>query len=133
MTVIERHQKHEEPHSAMPYVFVWVALLVLTGVTFGLAHVNLGKWNLLIAMFIATVKSSLVVLIFMHLKQHAGANRLVFSTALFFVALLVGLSVIDVFTRPTMSRPFDTAYEVRDREGTLPEAPPVMPAAPVVH
>jgi caa(3)-type oxidase subunit IV len=133
MTQIERHQKHAEPHSVIPYVGVWVALLILTVVTFWVAKVNLGAWNLAVAMLIATAKASLVVWVFMHLREHAGANRLVFGTALVFVALLMVLALGDVFTRPIITRPMDNAFEVKAREGTFPEPPPSTPATPVVH
>jgi len=47
-----------------------------------------------VAMAIAVVKSSLVVLFFMHLWDHGGANRLVLATTVVFVALLMGLVLL---------------------------------------
>ena len=49
-----------EHHSAAPYVGVWIALLVLTAVTYYTGHAHLGFWALPLALTIATVKSTLV-------------------------------------------------------------------------
>ena len=45
-----------------------VALLFLSGLTAGIAFVDLGPLNTIVALVIATVKALLVVLIFMHVK-----------------------------------------------------------------
>jgi caa(3)-type oxidase subunit IV len=58
-------------------VAVWVALLVLTGVTTGIAFVDLGPLNTIVALVIATCKALLVVLIFMHVKY--ASDKLVKS------------------------------------------------------
>jgi cytochrome c oxidase subunit 4 len=94
------------PHSSLGrYVAVWAALVALTATTYAVSRVNLGAFNLPIALAIATLKASLVVVFFMHLWQHAPANRLVFLTALVFVALLMTLTVADLATRFPLARP----------------------------
>mgnify|MGYP003444796151 CR=1 FL=1 len=81
------HASHK--HGPGRYVAVWAALLVFTALTVGLGRIHLaGGWSIVIAMVIATVKASLVVLFFMHMKEHGGASRLVLATTLVFVALL---------------------------------------------
>lgn len=86
-------------HSALPYLIVWVVLLVFTAVTYITGTMHLGAWALPIALLIAGIKSTLVALIFMHLKESSGATRVVFVTALIFVALLLFFTVADVATR----------------------------------
>src|SRR5919199_1860254 len=54
---------------------------------------------------IACIKAMLVVLFFMHLWDHGGANRLVFGTSVFFVVLLIGLVVLDNATRFPLANP----------------------------
>src|SRR5678809_1449448 len=54
--------------SAKANIAVWLALLVLTGVTAGVAFIDLGPFNTIGALVIATFKALLVVLIFMHVK-----------------------------------------------------------------
>ena len=62
----KKHHIHVLPLSV--YIGVGTALFVLTGVTIAATYVDLGgTGNLILAMLIATVKASLVVLFFMHL------------------------------------------------------------------
>jgi cytochrome c oxidase subunit 4 len=81
-------------------VAVWVALLVLTGVTTGIAFVDLGPLNTIVALVIATCKALLVVLIFMHVKYASDKLlKVVVISAVFFLFLLLGLSLADYSTR----------------------------------
>ena len=88
-----------EHHSVVPYVVVWILLLVLTAVTVWTGHMHLGALALPLALTIATTKSLMVLIIFMHLKEDKGANRLVVGTAFVFVLLLLGIVLGDVATR----------------------------------
>jgi cytochrome c oxidase subunit 4 len=91
---------------ASRYWIVWAALLVLTVATYALSRLHLEHpWGLVVALFIASAKSALVVLFFMHLWDHGGANRLVFGTSVFFVVLLIGLVVLDNATRFSLANP----------------------------
>ncbi|HMJ24100.1 MAG TPA: cytochrome C oxidase subunit IV family protein [Terriglobales bacterium] len=81
-------------------VAVWLALLVLTGVTTGIAFVDLGPLNTIVALVIATCKALLVVLIFMHVKYASDKLvKVVVIAAVFFLMLLLGLSLADYSTR----------------------------------
>jgi cytochrome c oxidase subunit IV len=72
-------------------VGVWAILLVLTAATVSVTWYDFGAGpNLWIAMGIATVKASLVLLYFMHLRYDRPVNAIVFIFALFFVALFIG-------------------------------------------
>lgn len=76
------------------------ALVVLTIVTVYTAHfVDLGWFNLPLAMIIASAKAIVVALWFMHLKYDTAVNRAIVVFALSFVALLFVFSAIDIFTR----------------------------------
>jgi cytochrome c oxidase subunit 4 len=103
-------EKHDAHHSAAPYFVVWVALLVFTAITYATGTAHLGKWALPIALAIATTKSALVALIFMHLRESSGATRLVFVTSLIFVALLLFFTVSDVATRFHLATPAGAPY-----------------------
>jgi len=74
---------------------VWGALVVLTVVTVAATWIDLGRFNLLLAMAIATVKASLVLLYFMHMRYDRPFNAVVFVAALAFVGLFVGITLID--------------------------------------
>jgi cytochrome c oxidase subunit IV len=89
------------------YWVVWALLLVLTAVTLLTAKaIHLpSPWGIIVALIIATGKAALVALFFMHLWDHGGANRLVLVTALLFLALLMGLTVLDNATRFQLTNP----------------------------
>jgi cytochrome c oxidase subunit 4 len=95
----------EERAAPRRFLGVWIALVVLTGATFGLYHLDLGRFALATALAIATVKSALVVLFFMELWEHRGANRLVFAVTLVYLALLAALAIADVATRFPLAVP----------------------------
>ncbi|MGE5235261.1 MAG: cytochrome C oxidase subunit IV family protein [Acidobacteriota bacterium] len=76
-------------------VSVWAALMVLTILTVEATRVDLGSFNLWLAMLIATMKGSLVVLYFMHMRYDRPMNAIVFITALLFVTLFVSLALMD--------------------------------------
>ena len=62
----EKHESHQISYGT--YVLVWLALLALTSITVTVAGINFGNYTLLIALVIAAIKSSLVIMIFMHIK-----------------------------------------------------------------
>jgi cytochrome c oxidase subunit 4 len=77
------------------YIAVWVALLVLTGVTVAVSYVDLGIMNVVVALVIASVKASLVALFFMHLKYERKVFWGFALTPLFFLALIIGGTLSD--------------------------------------
>ena len=89
--------------SAKTNIAVWLTLLVLTGVTAGVAFLDLGPFNTVVALVIATVKALLVVLIFMHVKYASEKLvKVVVISAVFFLLVLLGLSLADYTTRMLM-------------------------------
>ena len=94
--VDQGHEEHVGHVVSFWLLFVvWAALMVLTYITVTAAGRDWGDFNLMIAMGIATVKASLVVLFFMHLAFDRPFNAFVFITSLSFVALFVILSLVD--------------------------------------
>jgi cytochrome c oxidase subunit 4 len=74
---------------------VWLVLLVLTVITVAVAGFDLGNFNLGVAMAIATIKASLVLLYFMHMRYDRPMNAIVFVSALLFVGLFVYIALLD--------------------------------------
>lgn len=74
---------------------VFVALAILTVVTYLASLVDFGEFNLVIAMIIAVMKASLVVLFFMHLLWDKPFNAIVFVGCLIFVGLFISLALLD--------------------------------------
>ncbi|HUT88457.1 MAG TPA: cytochrome C oxidase subunit IV family protein [Thermoguttaceae bacterium] len=82
---------------------VFASLIFLTGVTVGATWIDLGVWNLGIAMGIATLKAALVALYFMHLRYDHPLNALIFLTGLVILALFLGLTLLDTLQyQPTV-------------------------------
>jgi cytochrome c oxidase subunit 4 len=88
---------------------VYFTLLVLTGVTWGVSRVDLGQANIWIALGIAFVKASIVALYFMHLRWDSPFNGIVIIAAFFFVALFIGISMLDTHTYHAALKPTPTS------------------------
>lgn len=91
------HDEHQIAHvMPLPVLFgVFATLMVLTFLTVAATWVNLGWFDLPIAMAIATVKATLVALYFMHLRYDAPFNGLAFLAALVFVAIFILITLLD--------------------------------------
>jgi cytochrome c oxidase subunit IV len=59
----------------------------------------LGQLNIFVALAIATVKTLLVVLFFMHVKESSGLTKLFVVAGLFWMAILFGLTFSDYISR----------------------------------
>jgi cytochrome c oxidase subunit 4 len=85
--------------SESTYIFVLLALLVLTVVTYLVSRVDLGKLNVVIALAIAATKVSLVALYFMHARYSSRLTRVVIGAGLAWLAILLTLTLTDYVTR----------------------------------
>lgn len=95
---------------------VWLALLILLGVTAGMAHVPLGPFNLVLALGIAVAKIALVAIFFMHLRRPDPLLRLAACAAILWILFLFALSFADLLTRS----PLDQPGTVEPHTGLLP-------------
>ena len=92
----------EEHAHIVPYrtfLYIWLALLILTGITVAVAQYHFGAWNIWIALGIATLKSSLVVAVFMHMKYESPLFKIALLSALTILAIFIGLTFFDVLYR----------------------------------
>ncbi len=85
--------------SRKTYLLIFALLIGGTALTTGMAYVDLGPFNTVVALLIAAVKASLVGLFFMHLKWSGHLARLAAIAALFWLAILIALSLADYLTR----------------------------------
>ncbi len=86
------------------YLVVCVTLLALTYATYRLALLNLGMWNVVAALTIASVKALLVTLFFMHIRYSPRRTRLVILAGLFWLGLLLILTMSDYVARGWLGR-----------------------------
>lgn len=97
--------EHTE-HIVSPKVYftIFVALIIGTSLTTWAAFQDFGPFNIVIALAIATAKATLVVLFFMHARYSVRRTRLVIICALFWLAIMLALTLSDYQTRqPRMS------------------------------
>jgi cytochrome c oxidase subunit IV len=95
--IMSKEQAHIIPYST--FIYIWIALLILTGITVWVAQHNLGPLNIWVALGIAILKSSLVVAVFMHMKYESLLFKLSLLTALATLAIFIGLNFFDVLYR----------------------------------
>lgn len=95
------HPIHTGSHRVPPrvYVTIFLALMVLTAVTVGVAFLDLGPFNTVVALVIASVKMLLVVLYFMHVRYSTRLTWLVVGGGFFWLLLLLLLTLSDYLTR----------------------------------
>ena len=87
------------------YFLILLALLVGTGITVWAGLIDFpGPLNVIIALTIACVKATLVVLYFMHLRYSTRLVWVVFVSALFWMGLLFALTFSDYWTRQWLSQ-----------------------------
>lgn len=98
------------PHvsSAGTLLKVLITLLILTVLTVAISRVDFGGANLFVAMFIAVIKLSLVMIWFMHLKNDTATNTLFILSSFVFLSLLFLFTISDWSTRgdtdPTLTQ-----------------------------
>lgn len=94
---------HVSPLST--YLGIFSALMVLTLLTVGVAFLNLGSFNPVVALGVACLKATLVILYFMHVKYSSRLTKLTVVLSLFFVAILFAETLMDYATRGLPAAP----------------------------
>jgi len=91
-----KHGEHE-PHvvSYGQYILIWLGLLALTGTTVAVAGVDLGRWVIITAIGIASIKSVLVVNIFMHLRFEDRVFRIFVLVAVVTLVIFIVMTFFD--------------------------------------
>jgi len=117
-------KEHDQEHAHGPgrYVVIWLVMLAFTLTTVVTGRMDLGSANLPIALLIATIKATLVVLFFMHLWDSEGINRLVFGVSVLFVLVLMIGVFGDLLTRSEEALP--TGTHAPSLEGPEPTGAP---------
>lgn len=85
--------------SVKTYAKVWIGLLALTLTTSLAARINMGPFNIVVALAIAVVKMLLVALFFMHIRYSTKLTRLVVVGGMLWLLILISLTLADVATR----------------------------------
>ena len=81
------------------YFVIFGSLLAMTALTTGMAYVDMGQGNTVVALIIACCKATLVVLFFVHLRWSTRLMRVVLLSALLWLVILISLTTTDFFSR----------------------------------
>ena len=91
-----------ETHHIVPYKvygYIWAALVILTGITVGASYANLGHVAIITAILIATVKATLVLMYFMHIRFEKPIFTVMILATLVTYGIFIGLTFTDYFYR----------------------------------
>jgi cytochrome c oxidase subunit 4 len=95
-------EPHEHAHHIVGpkvYVTILFALLIGTALTVWASYIDLGFWNPIIALAIATTKATLVVLFFMGVKYSSKLTKLTVSAGIFTFLILISMTLADYISR----------------------------------
>ena len=100
---MSEHAEHIVPKRV--YLLVFLALIALTWVTTLVSEIDLGSLNIYVALSIAIFKASLVVLFFMHVKYGTRLTKMIVMGSVFWLLLLLFLTMADFWSRALMGVP----------------------------
>jgi cytochrome c oxidase subunit 4 len=87
------------------YYTIFGSLIVLTVLTVAVARVDLGAMNTPIALAIAGMKATLVILFFMGVKYNTPLTKVVAISGFVWLILLFGITMGDYLTRGWLGVP----------------------------
>jgi cytochrome c oxidase subunit IV len=97
--VVDPHIQEHHVVSPKVYLTIFLALLVLTASTVAASYVELYVFNVVVALAIAVIKASLVVLFFMHVKYSPKLTKLTLISGLFIFLGLMTMTLADYISR----------------------------------
>jgi cytochrome c oxidase subunit IV len=81
------------------YVIIWAILTIMTFTTYGIAQIDLGPFNTVVALMIAFFKMSLVVLFFMNVRQEKPLTKIFVVAGFFWLLILLFMTMGDYISR----------------------------------
>jgi len=92
-------EQHGHIGGTRTYVIIWITLLALTGTTITVAGMHLGRFSTLTALVIASIKASLVLWFFMHLKYEKRFFKYLLLVPITTLTFMIGLTFLDIWYR----------------------------------
>jgi cytochrome c oxidase subunit 4 len=91
----------EKPHisSYTSLAYVLIALLVLTFITVFVSEINFGAFSVGVALIVASLKATIVLTYFMHLKFENRFTTIMVAVVFAVFALVVGITFVDYLLR----------------------------------
>ena len=81
------------------YFVIFGALMLLTAATVWVANLDLGRWNAIVALSIAVLKATLVVLYFMHVRYSSKLTWVFVGAGIIWLIILFAFTLSDYLTR----------------------------------
>jgi len=81
------------------FMLVWIALLILTGLTIKAAQLRMGEWSMVANIAIASTKAGLVLWFFMHLKYEKRIFKLLLFVPIITISIIIGMTFFDIWFR----------------------------------
>jgi cytochrome c oxidase subunit IV len=99
--ILDTEPTHHEEHIVSPKVYgvIFAALLIMTAITVGASYLELGEFNVIVALAIACIKAVLVILFFMHVKYSSRLTKLTVAAGFFTFFVLITMSMTDYISR----------------------------------
>jgi cytochrome c oxidase subunit 4 len=93
--------EHGSHHLVTPgvYAMVYISLLIGTALTVVAANIDLGLFNPIIALAIASTKMVIVILWFMHVKYQSNLIKMTVGAGFFTFLVLITLTLSDYISR----------------------------------
>jgi cytochrome c oxidase subunit 4 len=93
--------EHAPHHVVTPFTYsiVFVTLLIFTGLTVVAAYVDLGIFNPVVALAIASIKAVIVILFFMHVKYQSKLIKMTVGAGFFTFFALITMTLSDYISR----------------------------------
>jgi cytochrome c oxidase subunit 4 len=127
VTAAEHEYAHEHPDPLMSYIAVFVALLLLLCATQGAYYIPFEKWfgeqwgflNTMLALIIASIKASLVMLIFMHLRHSTRLTWVISVAGFMWLCIMITFTFSDYLSRnaikESINEPVKTVSHLEQR------------------
>lgn len=93
------NETHSHAPSRKPYFLTFGFLIVMTFITVVVAKFNLGPLNDIVALTIAVLKGTAVVLFFMHVRHSSNLTKLTVVSGFLWLAFMIFITLSDYWTR----------------------------------
>ena len=94
--------EHQAEHHIVPvkyYIRVFILLMVFTALTVFVASKDWGQFNIVVALTIAVIKATAVVLIFMHVLWSSRLTQVIVVAGIFWLLILLAITMSDYAAR----------------------------------
>jgi cytochrome c oxidase subunit 4 len=109
------------------FYLIWLVLLLLLVLTWGLAQLDLHYFNVVAALTIALVKMLLVILFFMHVKYKPPLTWVFVAAGFIWLLIMINLTLCDYLSRGAVPNYPDKSWEHGVWPAPTKEMPGVRP------